>query len=107
MQLMYDSGIKWRQFEDWAVSTPSQHIIVGMIRWIRVNKSGQMLYVHSKNKLSPIQEQDNKEEREESTVASSSKGQSTGGDQSNDDTQPMDVEAGGDSRPPFSGPGHQ
>eukprot|EP00973_Karenia_brevis_P038054 5246339-Karenia_brevis.AAC.1 len=66
-----------------------------------------MLYVHSKNKLSPIQEQDNKEEREESTGASSSKGQSAGGDQSTDDTQPMDAEAGGDSSPPFSGPGHQ
>eukprot|EP00973_Karenia_brevis_P069912 9721508-Karenia_brevis.AAC.1 len=87
---MHDSNIKSRQFEDWAVSTQSQHITAGMIRWIRVSKSGQMLYVHSKNKLSPIQEQDNKEEREESTGASSSKGQSAGGDQTHDDTQPMD-----------------
>eukprot|EP00973_Karenia_brevis_P026445 3648291-Karenia_brevis.AAC.1 len=81
MQLRHDAGTKWRHFEDWAVSTQSQHLVVKMIRWIRVNKSGQMLYVHAKNVLSKTQKQDNQMEREEITGASSSKDQSTGGDQ--------------------------
>eukprot|EP00973_Karenia_brevis_P032059 4423549-Karenia_brevis.AAC.1 len=76
MKLMQDAGIKWRQFEDWAASTETQYITVKNIRWIRVNKSGQMLYVHKKNELSTTQRQDDKEEREEGTGASSSQDQS-------------------------------
>eukprot|EP00973_Karenia_brevis_P080166 11120323-Karenia_brevis.AAC.1 len=51
--MVQDNGTKWRQFEDWAVSTTTQHITVKNIRWIRVNKSGQMLYVHKKMSCLP------------------------------------------------------
>eukprot|EP00973_Karenia_brevis_P021895 3011659-Karenia_brevis.AAC.1 len=35
MLKIIEANIKWRQFEEWAISTPSQHIIVESIRWIR------------------------------------------------------------------------
>eukprot|EP00973_Karenia_brevis_P051213 7113498-Karenia_brevis.AAC.1 len=68
-----------------------------MIRWIRVNKSWQMLHGHKKKELSTTQKQDNNEEREEGTGASSSKDQSAGADPLTKDTQSMEIVAGGDS----------
>eukprot|EP00973_Karenia_brevis_P087854 12185491-Karenia_brevis.AAC.1 len=48
MEVMTAAKIYWRHFEDWAVATTAQHLTTKTIRWIRHNKTGQMIYVRDK-----------------------------------------------------------
>eukprot|EP00973_Karenia_brevis_P008755 1183759-Karenia_brevis.AAC.1 len=65
---MAKEKVVWRQFPDYSVSTNTQHLPTKVIRWIRNNKSGQMLYVRDKDIDSDTKVADVEEEEDEPTT---------------------------------------